>query len=68
MDLVPTARAALWKEYKQLHDLVVKFVARDELCRPFIATPASAGDGAQLHDGDRQSVAVPRVARRGGLF
>lgn len=29
---------------------MVKFVARDELCRPFIATQASAGDGAQLHE------------------
>jgi transposase len=39
MDAMLTARAALWKEYKRLHDLVVKFVARDELCRRFMAIP-----------------------------
>lgn len=39
MDAMLTAPVALWKEYKRLHDLAVKFVARDELCRRFIAIP-----------------------------
>lgn len=39
MDAMLTARAALWKQYCRLHDLVVKFVARDELCRRFLAIP-----------------------------
>lgn len=39
MDAMLTARAALWKEYRRLHDLVVKTVARDELCRRFMAIP-----------------------------
>lgn len=33
------ARAALWKEYLKLHDLVVKFVAGHELCRRFMQIP-----------------------------
>lgn len=33
------ARAALWKEYCRLHDLVVKFVAGHELCRRFMQIP-----------------------------
>jgi len=33
MDSMLTARAALWTEYCQLHDLVVRFVASNELCR-----------------------------------
>ncbi len=32
-----TARAALWREYCRLHDLVVKIVRRDERCRRFLA-------------------------------
>ena len=39
MDAMLLARAALWKQYTRLHDLVVKFVARDELCRRFMAIP-----------------------------
>jgi transposase len=39
MDAMLTARAALWKEYCRLHDLVVKMVARSELCRRFMAIP-----------------------------
>lgn len=39
MDAMLTARAALWKQYCQLHDLVVKIVARDETCRRFMAIP-----------------------------
>jgi transposase len=35
-----TARAMLWKQYRRLHDLVVKFVARHELFRRFMAIPA----------------------------
>ena len=33
------ARAALWKEYCHLHDLVIKFVAGHELCRRFMQIP-----------------------------
>jgi len=39
MDAMLRARAALWKEYCRLHDLVVKFVARSELARRFMAIP-----------------------------
>lgn len=39
MDAMLNARAALWKEYCRLHDLVVKFVARSELARRFMAIP-----------------------------
>jgi hypothetical protein len=35
IDTMLNARAALWKEYCRLHDLVVKLVARRELCRRF---------------------------------
>jgi transposase len=33
------ARGALWKQYRKLHDLVVKFVSRSELCQHFMAIP-----------------------------
>jgi transposase len=39
MDCMLTARGALWRQYLKLHDLVVKLVARDELCRRFMAIP-----------------------------
>jgi len=39
MDAMLNARAALWKEYCRLHDLVVKFVAGHELCRRFMQIP-----------------------------
>ena len=39
MDAMLTARSALWREYCKLHDLVVKIVARSELCRRFMAIP-----------------------------
>ena len=39
MDCMLTARAALWKEYLKLHDLVVRWVAQDEVCRRFMAIP-----------------------------
>ncbi|TIV72301.1 MAG: IS110 family transposase, partial [Mesorhizobium sp.] len=39
MDAMLSARAALWREYCRLHDLVVKMVARSELCRRFMAIP-----------------------------
>lgn len=39
MDAMLSARAALWKQYCRLHDLVVKMVARSELCRRFMAIP-----------------------------
>jgi len=41
MDAMLSARAVLWKEYCRLHNLVVKFVARNELCRRFMAIPGS---------------------------
>src|SRR5262245_27448558 len=34
-----SALAALWLQYCRLHDLVVKMVARSELCRRFMAIP-----------------------------
>ena len=39
MDCMLIARAALWKQYLKLHDLVVKTVAQDELCRRFMRIP-----------------------------
>lgn len=39
MDCMLAARAALWREYCKLHDLVVRIVAQDELCRRFMAIP-----------------------------
>jgi transposase len=39
MDAMLIARAALWKQYGKLHGLVVKLVARHELCRRFMAIP-----------------------------
>ncbi len=39
MDAMLAARAMLWKQYRRLQDLVVKFVARHELCRRFMAIP-----------------------------
>jgi transposase len=39
MDAMLQARAALWREYCRLHDLVVRFVAGNELCRRFMAIP-----------------------------
>lgn len=39
MDAMLKARAALWKQYCRLHDLVVKFVARSELARRFMDIP-----------------------------
>jgi transposase len=63
------ARAALWKKYLRLHELVVKFVAGHELCRHFDADPGCrAGCGAELCDRDRRSFAVQEVSRCGRLF
>jgi len=39
MDCMLTARGALWRQYLALHDMVVKLVAHDELCRRFMAIP-----------------------------
>lgn len=39
MECMLTARAALWKQYLKLHDLVLRWVAQDELCRRFMAIP-----------------------------
>ena len=39
MDAMLTARAMLWTQYCRLHDLVVRFVACNELCRRFMQIP-----------------------------
>ncbi|WP_426443162.1 IS110 family transposase [Bradyrhizobium genosp. P] len=39
IDALLTARAALWKQYCRLHDLVVKLVAGHELCWRFMQIP-----------------------------
>ena len=39
MGCMLTARAALWRQYLKLHNLAVGLVARDELCRRFMAIP-----------------------------
>ena len=39
IDAMLNARAALWKEYLRLHELVVKLVANHELCRRFMQIP-----------------------------
>ncbi|MGY3413666.1 hypothetical protein ACVWZV_009833 [Bradyrhizobium sp. GM5.1] len=39
IDAMLNARAALWKEYCRLHDLVVRLVAGHELCRRFMQIP-----------------------------
>ena len=39
MECMLTARAALWRQYLKLHKLVVGLVARDALCRRFMAIP-----------------------------
>ena len=39
MDCMLTARAVLWRQYLKLHNLVVRVVARDELCRRFMSIP-----------------------------
>jgi transposase len=39
IDAMLNARAALWKEYLRLHELVVKLVASHEPCRRFIQVP-----------------------------
>lgn len=39
IDAMLAVRTVLWKQYCKLHDLVVKFVARNELCRRFMAIP-----------------------------
>ncbi|WP_315767132.1 IS110 family transposase [Bradyrhizobium sp. SZCCHNR2009] len=39
IDAMLNARAALWKEYCRLHNLVVKLVAGHELCRRFMQIP-----------------------------
>jgi transposase len=67
MDAMLIARAALWKQCGKLHGLVVKLVARNELCRRFMAIPG-VGHGAELHDGDRRPVAVPPLAQCRRLF
>lgn len=39
MDAMLSAGAALWREYYRLHDLVVKIVAKSELCGRLMAIP-----------------------------
>jgi hypothetical protein len=36
-----SARAALWRQYLKLHKLAAGSVARDELCRRFMAIPGA---------------------------
>lgn len=63
-----SARAALWRQYCRLHDLVVKMVAHSERCRRFMAIPGvGPRHSTFVHDGDRRSVALPPLTRRRGL-
>lgn len=39
MDCMLSARAALWREYLKLHNLVVRIVGRSELCRRYLCIP-----------------------------
>ena len=39
IDALLNARAALWKRYCRLHELVIKLVAGHELCRRFMQIP-----------------------------
>jgi transposase len=39
MECMLTARAALWQQYLKLHELVVRIVARHELCRRYMRIP-----------------------------
>lgn len=39
MECMLSARAALWREYLKLHGLVVRIVARHELCRRYMRIP-----------------------------
>jgi transposase len=41
MDARLSARAALWRQYCRLHDLVVKMVAHSEPYRRFMAIPGA---------------------------
>lgn len=43
MDAMLTARAALWRQYCRLHDLVVRIVAHSEPCWRFMAIPDVVG-------------------------
>ncbi len=59
MDAMLSARAALWREYCRLHDLVVKIVAKSELCRRFMAIPG-VGPVTALSVGDCDHVWLKR--------
>jgi len=39
MDCMLNARAALWREYLKLHEMVIRIVARHELCRRYMRIP-----------------------------
>ena len=39
IDIMLVARAALWAQYLKLHDMVVRVVAHDEVCRRFMRIP-----------------------------
>jgi transposase len=39
MEVMLAARSALWSQYLKLHNLAVRVVARDELCRRFMRIP-----------------------------
>jgi transposase len=69
IDAMLNARAALWQEYCRLHDLVVKLVASHELCRRFMQIPGVGPVPAlSFYDGDRRSLTLQEVTRRGGVF
>jgi transposase len=69
IDAMLNARAEPWKEYCRLHKLVVKLVARHELCRRFMQIPGRRSDlRLELHDRDRRSIALQTLARCGGVF
>lgn len=57
-----SVRAALWRQYCGLCDLVEEMVSRNsEPCRRFIAIlGVGPVNGALFHDGDRRSDALPR--------
>lgn len=61
MDCMLLARAALWRQYLKLHELVVRVVAADELCRRYMAIP---GVGPVTALTFRTAIDDPRRFRR----
>jgi transposase len=48
-------RAALWRQYLKLHNLVVRLVARHALCRRFMAIHGVGRDRLDAQYSDRRS-------------